>query len=240
MPERTEYAYVVDFDGTITTNDLSSELAAYYGGPVYLETETKYRRREIPIREWLKQMAKLLPPDVDHLKKKSLEWATIRKGFIDFLDYARDQNSMVVIASDGFGFYIEPILEGHGLLEKIDYIYRNETITGENGVLKVISPHAHPTCPVCGNCKAGHVVNIKETGKPVIYAGDGSNDRFGAFWSDHICARDRLADSCEENGISYSPWNDFYDIMKIEKPGLKDCTHTSLCCPQGQGVKKGI
>jgi len=240
MPVGTEYAYVVDFDGTITTNDLSLELAAYYGGSDYREAEKKYRRREISIREWLKQMAKLLPADLDHLRKKALEWATIRKGFIEFLDYAREQNGMVVVASDGFGFYIEPILKGHGLLDKIDYIYRNETVTGENGILEIISPHTHPICPVCGNCKAGHVVKIKEKGKPVIYTGDGSNDRFGASWSDHICARDRLADTCKEYKFAYSPWNDFYDIMKIEKPDLKDRSHASLCCPQGQGVKEEI
>lgn len=235
-----DYVYVVDFDGTITVNDISLELGAYYGEGVYAEIEKRYRRREIPIREWLKQMAKLLPPDLDHLRKKSLEWAKIREGFNDFLDYARDQNSMIIVASDGFGFYIEPILKEHGLLDKVDYIYRNETVTGANSTLEVFSPHSHPTCSVCGNCKAFHVVRIKEAGKPVVYTGDGSNDRFGASWSDHICARGRLADSCEENGFFYSPWSDFYDIMKIGKPDLKDCTHTSLCYPQGQGVKKHI
>jgi len=240
MPVDVECAYVVDFDGTITVNDLSSELAAYYGDSVYRETENRYRRREIPIREWLSKMAGLLPPDLEHLSKKSLEWATIRAGFDDFLDYAREQNRTVIVASDGFGFYIEPILKEHGLLDKIDYIYRNETITGGKGSLEVLNPHAHPKCPVCGNCKALHVVKIKETGKPVVYTGDGSNDRFGASWSDHICARESLAGACEEYGLSYSPWNDFYDIMNIEKPGLKDCTHTSLCLPRGQGLKKSI
>ncbi len=240
MAGESEYTYVVDFDGTITANDLSLELAAYYGGTGYREIENKYRRREIPIKEWLRQMVALLPPDLDQLNRKALEWVSIRAGFNDFLDQVREQKSTVVVASDGFGFYIEPILKAYGLLEKIEFVYRNETVTDSDGQLKVINPHAHKICPVCGNCKAAHVVRIKETGKSVIYTGDGSNDRFGASWSDQICARDRLAEVCDEYELSYSPWEDFYDIIKIEKPDLKDCSDISLCLPQGQGIKDGI
>ncbi len=240
MTAGIEYAYVVDFDGTVTTNDLSAELAAYFGGPRFNEIENRYRRREIPIREWLKRMVKVLPPDLDLLTQKSLEWAAIRSGFDDFLEHARDQGRQVILASDGFGFYIEPVLKEYGLLGKIDYVFRNHTVTGENGELKVISPHAHSTCPVCGNCKAAHVIRVKETGRPVVYIGDGSNDRFGASWSDHICARDRLAAVCEEFDFSYSPWTNFYDIIKIEKPGLRDCSNISLCDPRDRGLKEKV
>ena len=234
----TDFTYVIDFDGTVTTNDISSELAAYYGGTTYNEIEEKYRRREIPIKEWLRQIVKVLPPDLKSLLSKSLLWAEIRPGFNDFLDHAREMKSTIVIASDGFGFYIEPILDQFNLLEKIDFIYRNDTIISEEGTLKIINPHAHTICPVCGNCKASHVLKSKKAGKPVIYVGDGSNDRFGAFWSDLIWARDRLAEACKKHHIYYSPWNDFYDIIKLEKPVLKDCSDHSLCLPDGRGIKE--
>ncbi len=230
-------AYFIDFDGTITVNDLSSELAAYYGGKAHREIENKYRRREIPIREWLQANAKVIPADMDLLHSKALEWAVIRPGFESFLEHARDQKNPVVIASDGFGFYIEPILEKHGLLDQVSHIYRNATFVDQNGNLVVNHPHSHPVCSVCGNCKAAHVVKIKSENRPVLYIGDGSNDRFGASWSDHVCARDKLAESCREFKIKYSPWNDFYDIMRIDKPGLKNCANHSLCLPQGSGIK---
>lgn len=230
-------AYFIDFDGTITVNDLSSELAAYYGGQAHREIENKYRRREIPIREWLRANAKILPADMELLHSKALEWAVIRPGFESFLEYARDQKNPVVIASDGFGFYIEPILEKHGLLDQVSHIYRNETFVDQNGNLVVNHPHSHPVCSVCGNCKAAHVIKVKSEKRPVLYIGDGSNDRFGASWSDHVCARDKLVESCREFKIKYSPWNDFYDIMRIDKPGLKNCADHSLCFPQGNGIK---
>ncbi len=230
-------AYVVDFDGTITSGDLSSELASYFGGNIYLDIENKYRRREMSIRDWLHQIGQLLPPDLNLLLEKSLEWVVIRPGFQSFLDHARNQNSPVIVASDGFGFYIEPVLKKYGFLDQINCIYRNETTVSKSGKLEVTCPHKHRVCTVCGNCKAAHVIEIKKGGKPVIYIGDGSNDRFGASWSDHICARDKLAERCREFNFDYSPWYDFYDIIKIEKPELKDCSESSLCCPQGSGIK---
>ncbi|MFO7952577.1 MAG: MtnX-like HAD-IB family phosphatase [Bacillota bacterium] len=230
--------YFVDFDGTITAGDLSSELAAYFGGSVYMDIEKKYRQGEIPIRTWLQSIAEILPADMELLLEKTLKWAKIRSGFDYFLKHAKKQGSPVFIASDGFGFYIEPVMKKYGFWEHIDAVYRNKTAVGPDHKLKVYTPYAHPVCIICGNCKAAHVVRAKEKGRPVIYIGDGSNDRFGASWSDHVCARDRLAQSFRKNNFNYSQWYDFYDIIKVETPGLKDCSESALCSPLGSGVNK--
>lgn len=232
-------AYVVDFDGTVTDRDITSELAAHFGGGAYMEIEKSYRRREIPIRIWLKLIAELLPPDMDLLREKSMQWAEIRPGFGCLLDHARQQGSPVLIASDGLGFYIEPILEKYGFLHRVKGIYRNDTLLETGKKLSVLNPHAHPSCNICGNCKAAHVLQLKEEGRPVIYVGDGSNDRFGASWGDHVCARDRLEEACLEFDFPYSSWIDFYDIIKVKPPSLTDRSQGSLCLPRGAGLKRG-
>ncbi|MDW7738969.1 MAG: MtnX-like HAD-IB family phosphatase [Bacillota bacterium] len=231
-------AYLVDFDGTITDSDLTCELAAYFGGPAYLEVENQYRKREIPIRLWLEKIVSLLPPDMEELHKKALEWAGVRPGFLDFLNYASEQNSPVIVASDGLGYYIEPVLRKFGALAFVDLLYCNNTSINEKGTLEIITPHAHPICRVCGNCKANHVCDMKDEGRPVIYIGDGSNDRYGASWADHICAREGLAEHCRENSFSYTPWDDFHDIIMVEKPQFRDRSERSLCCPRGNGIKE--
>ncbi len=228
-------AYVVDFDGTITSTDLSCELAAYFCYDLYVEIEEKYRRREMPIRSWLEQVSALLPPDLKLLREKSLEWVKLRPGFERFLDHARNHDCEVVVASDGLGFYIEPVLKEYGLLERISYIYSNNILVDGPEKLKLIKPYAHRVCTVCGNCKASHVVCLKRKGIPVIYIGDGSNDRFGASWSDYIFARDKLAEACLEHDLSYSSWNDFYDIIAVEPCDLKEHNRKTLCLPDGRG-----
>ncbi len=230
-------AYLVDFDGTITTVDISYELAISLAGEGYADIDHVYRRKEIPIREWLKRTAQVLPHDMDLLLSKSLEWAVIRPGFDRFLEHARKQGSPVIIASDGFGFYIEPILRKHGIVEQISYIYRNDTYINANGNLEVKTPHAHGICTVCGNCKALHVVNLKKQGRAVIYIGDGSNDRYGASWGDHVCARDQLAEYSRKYNFDYSQWSNFCDIIDVSMPETKDRSESSLCCPLGKGIK---
>ncbi|HSW36334.1 MAG TPA: MtnX-like HAD-IB family phosphatase [Candidatus Limnocylindrales bacterium] len=230
-------AYLVDFDGTITGCDITTELGFHFGGEKFLEIENAYHRREIAIRQWLQSISKLLPLDREQVLSKALAWAELRPGFERFLQFARDKDSPVIIASDGFGLYIEPILERHGLLHYISAIYRNETYLGNGKPVEVRTPHAHPTCRICGNCKATHVVKLKSEGRPIIYIGDGSNDRFGASWADCICARDNLADACRENSFPYTQWQDFYDILQVNDPELSDRSLSSLCCPLGSGVK---
>lgn len=232
-----ETAYLIDFDGTITTLDITTELALYYGGEEFIRIDERYRAKEIPIRIWLQAVAALLPADLELLNNKALEWAQIRPGFEQLLEKARKNNNPVTVASDGLGFYIEPILKQHGLLEKIQNIYRNDTILDRQGRLKIVNPHAHPTCTVCGNCKAALVVRYKQKGHPVIYIGDGSNDRYGASWSDKIYALEELAGSCRYHGLGYSSWIDFYDIIDPEHPVVTDRSAEALCCPLGSGVR---
>ena len=232
-----ETAYVIDFDGTVTTRDITTELGLFFGGTKFIEIDRSYQVKQIPIKSWLQAEVTLLPVDLEKLKNKALEWAQIRPGFKNFLQKARAGNNPVIIASDGLGLYIEPILEHFGLLGEVDQIYRNDTFVNDQGLLEILNPHAHPTCVVCGNCKARIVVQQKAAGRPVIYIGDGSNDRFGASWADLIFAREDLALSCEAHGLDYSPWGDFYDIINVAEPKLTDQDAISLCCPLGAGVK---
>lgn len=230
-------AYVVDFDGTVTTEDLSTKLAMYCGGQAYLDIENAYRSREMTIKQWLQRIIRLFPADIDMLLSKAFEWADIRPGFESFLKFADQHNRPVYIASDGLGFYIKPILENQDLLGYIKAVHCNETTVNSSGILQISNPFAHQSCAVCGNCKANLVVKLKDAGYPVIYIGDGSNDRFGAFWSDQICARDHLVDTCRRHGFDYKAWNDYYDIVKVIAPQLTDCSERALCCPQGSGIR---
>ncbi|MGM0651750.1 MAG: MtnX-like HAD-IB family phosphatase [Bacillota bacterium] len=230
-------AYLVDFDGTITTIDISQEMATCFGGTEYAKIEQMYRNRQIPIRKWLRLAAEKLPPDPKRLLEKAMEWAEIRPGFEEFLNFAGSEGRSVVVASDGFGFYIEPILRYYGLYEKVDLVFKNNTFLNSKGSLEVNTPYAHKVCTVCGNCKSSHVIRLKEEEKMVIYIGDGSNDRFGASWADHVCARDQLLAYCHKYNFSYSQWDNFYDIINIEFPQSCDRAQESLCNPRGNGVR---
>ncbi len=208
----TKIAYVLDFDGTVTEADITSAMARNFGNDHYLKCSTAYKRGEFGMKEWLARMSAFLPPDPAELMEFARIRAALRPGLKEFFKYARSRERPVYIASDGFGLYIEPILEMHGCREYVTGIFRNRTLPG-NGRLQTITPHAHQSCPVCGNCKASHVIRLQEEGYRVIYVGDGINDRFGAAHADGIFARDRLAEVCTAAGLPFKPWDDFHDLI---------------------------
>jgi 2-hydroxy-3-keto-5-methylthiopentenyl-1-phosphate phosphatase len=229
----TEIAYVLDFDGTVTATDITTALARHFGKDHYLKCSAAYKRGEFGMKEWLARMSLFLPPDPDGLVEFAEARAALRPGLKEFFKFARSKGRPVYIASDGFGLYIEPVLEMHGCREYVTGIFRNRTLPG-NGWLETMTPHAHQSCPVCGNCKASHVIGLKEKGYRVLYVGDGVNDRFGAAYADGIYARDRLAEACTAAGIPFQKWDDFYDLIETGAL-IKNNHERKFCDPAGKG-----
>lgn len=229
-------AYVLDFDGTITDSDITTALAHRFGGESYMPVEKAYRRGEYGMKVWLDKAAAFLPADLKLMLFMALEQAVIRPGFNNFLQYACTRANPVFIASDGFGFYIEPILQAHDCLKYIKRIFKNEATVNQNGKVDISPVHAHSSCPVCGNCKASHVIALKKEGYRVIYAGDGGNDRFGAFYADLIFARDQLARICRKKDVAFIPWQDFYDLIHFDSPAFNNGSAAPLCDPEREGL----
>jgi 2-hydroxy-3-keto-5-methylthiopentenyl-1-phosphate phosphatase len=230
----SKIAYVLDFDGTVTESDITSMMARHYGGEHYPECSAAYHRGEFGMKEWLERMSAYLPPDREAILAFAKERAALRPGLKKFLRSVHDRGYPLYIASDGFGLYIEPILEMHGCREHVTKIFRNRTLE-DSGRLKTLTPHAHRSCPVCGNCKASLVTGLLEKGCRVYYVGDGFNDRFAAAYADIIFARDRLAGACSAAGIPFQPWDDFHDLLKGIDLANNHREHR-FCDPAGKGI----
>ncbi len=79
------------------------------------------------------------------------------------------------------------------------------------GPLEVDHPHGHPTCRLCGICKAA-VVRVPARGVRNVLIADGSTDRYGAEVADIVFARRRLLAHCERAGIPVYPFEDFEPV----------------------------
>lgn len=207
----SKIAYILDFDGTITERDITREMARHYGGGYYDECSAAYRRGEFGMKGWLARMSAHLPSDPAELLEFAEARAALRPGLKEFFIFAQARGRPLYIASDGFGLYIESILERHGCRGYVTGIFCNRTIAA-NGRLQTLTPHAHRSCPICGNCKAALVIELQEKGSRVLYVGDGFNDRFAAAYADGIFARDDLAAACTAAGLPFKGWDDFNDL----------------------------
>ena len=110
----------------------------------------------------------------------------------------------LALVSDGFGFYIRPLLASHGVADV-------PVITNDWDDGAMTFPNGHDVCVGCGTCKMRAVL---EAPGPVAFVGEGDSDRFGALYADIVFAKDVLVAWCERDGVPFVPWNDFDDVRR--------------------------
>lgn len=129
--------------------------------------------------------------------------------FVDLSVWSQDAGLGLAVVSDGFGFYIAPMLAAAGLGHLP--VLANH-LTGPRGDLRLEHPFMHPDCIGCGTCKMRAVLDARLRRGGVAFVGEGQSDRFGALFADLVFAKDRLAVLCETAGIDYSQWRDFHQV----------------------------
>ncbi len=194
------YRAWIDFDGTLVVPNLAVVLVEEFGRngtEVAREVDRNLHAGRITLREaWEREVA-ILPADrLDEMAEYARTHAPLRPGarrLIGLLDRHRVPTAIV---SGGVDFYIRPVLEREG----IDWPVLSDALTRPSpGVLGVAHPHGHPTCRLCGICKA-QIVRSNPTSVSV-FVGDGSTDRYAAEVADVVFARHRLLTYCRGRGV---------------------------------------
>jgi 2-hydroxy-3-keto-5-methylthiopentenyl-1-phosphate phosphatase len=202
---------VVDFDGTITQEDVLDEIARTFGDDeVYREVDEALDRNGITLHEVLRREFEPVRAPLGEV----LEWvhanASIRPGFRELVELARARGWRVVVVSSGFRQLIEPILERAGI-EGLELV-SNEVDPDPEGWR--ITFFDESRCEVCGEaCKRTTVRSVVDGGG-VVYVGDGYSDRCAAENADLVFARRGLAAYLTERGVPFEPFDDFFQIAK--------------------------
>ena len=202
-------ALLVDFDGTACLQDVSELLLDAFGETGWERFDDAVESGEMGLREAADQQVAMLTGAREEMLSFALERAELAPTFGPFVTWAEERDLPLVLASDGFAFYIPPILERAGLghLE----VVTNELVEAEGGwVLR--HPNGHPECIGCGTCKMLAAQRLRERHGPIAFVGEGQSDRYGALYSDIVFAKDALVEICEQDGVPFLPWETFDDV----------------------------
>jgi 2-hydroxy-3-keto-5-methylthiopentenyl-1-phosphate phosphatase len=193
---------LVDFDGTACLHDVAEHLLMRYGDPSWPTYDEAWARGEIGSREGIRAQAAMLHAGTDELLAYAIGHCPIDPTFEPFVAWAREAGLPLTVVSDGFGFYIEPLLRAAGIdgVRVTTNTWRDGDITFDNG---------HAECVGCGTCKMRAVL---EAPGPVAFVGEGDSDRFGALYADVVFAKDALVGWCDRDGVPFVPWTDFDDV----------------------------
>jgi 2,3-diketo-5-methylthio-1-phosphopentane phosphatase len=206
-------AIVVDFDGTACTHDVSEHLLDAFGDPSWPIYDEKVDRGEMGLREAMHVQAAMLSGARDDMLAYAMEHCPLDPTFALFVEWATDRGVPVSLASDGYGFYIRPILETIGL-GHLAVITNEMTFSNDGAAPSLRHPNGHPVCVGCGTCKMLAVQKTQEALGPVAFVGEGQSDRYGALYSDVVFAKLGLVPICESDGVPFLPYENFEDISR--------------------------
>jgi 2-hydroxy-3-keto-5-methylthiopentenyl-1-phosphate phosphatase len=198
---------LVDFDGTACLHDVAEHLLTEFGDASWQEWDRAWERGEIGSHEVILAQAAMLREPTERLLAFALRHCPIDPTFAPFVQWLQDGGIPVTVVSDGFGFYIEPLLRTMGLadLPVITNTWSND------GSPRIRFENGYDGCVGCGTCKMRAALDARARG-PVAYVGEGGSDRYGAIYSDVVFAKDALIDIARTDGVPFLQWETFDEV----------------------------
>ena len=197
-----------DFDGTVCQQDTLQWLLERHAPPHWLRLEQAWREGRLTTQECLRQQLALItlaPADLAEL----VVHTRLTPGFAEFDHWRQTQGLSLTLLSDGMEPVIQAVLTHHGIKQvtlcanQLDLASRPQ---------RVHFPFAHAEHPGCAMCKGHYLKQARQPGATLVYIGDGLSDRCAASQADALFAKAGLADYCQQQGIAFHPWQDFYGI----------------------------
>jgi 2-hydroxy-3-keto-5-methylthiopentenyl-1-phosphate phosphatase len=202
--------YVVDFDGTITEDDMLIAIEDAFGDASDVaRVDALFDAGELTLREEITGKFASVTAPLDEVVAWTVEHARVRPGFARFVEHVRAEGARLVVVSSGFHELIAPVLAREG----VELEVRANHVDTSDGPWRVRWTYGEP-CETCGESCKRTVVRDLAAGDEVVYVGDGYSDRCAALASERVFATRGLADYLEREHIPFERFADFDDIVR--------------------------
>lgn len=220
---------LIDFDGSACPVDVAGELCRQFAAGDWEAYDEAVRRQERTPRSAIDRQATMLSASREEMLGFVLGSFSVAPSFVTLVRWAESLHLPVAVVSDGFGFYIEPMLAAVGL-DRVRVL--TNRLVGASPPLRLAHPYAHSSCRGCGTCKMHAIIDYGNRLGPVAFVGEGQSDRFAAHYADVVFAKERLVDICREVGIDFVPWRTFGDVQQaLTEASFEPRPDTPRLCP---------
>ncbi len=205
----------VDFDGTITRQDVGNALFRTFGGPACDRLVEQYRAGGLGARECFRGEAAAMGRFRVEAFNAFIDAQEIDGSFRGLVDLCDSASIDLRIISDGLDYYITRILAARGFAG-IPFFANTLSLVDaqEDGTARaaVAFPHADAGCDRCACCKRNIMLTLSADEDVICLIGDGYSDRCPARYADIVFAKDALRTWCQQENISYYPYSSFEDV----------------------------
>ena len=211
MQRSSDRVIVVDFDGTITDQDVLDQISERFGDPwIYRQVDEALDEQRLTLNEVLRREFEPVRAPLEEV----LEWVfkniQIRPGFREFVEATRRNGWRLVVVSSGFRELIEPTLRREGI-DDLEVISNAVDPDPAGWTIRFFD---ESVCDTCGQPCKRSTVSALASGEELVYVGDGYSDRCAAEYADLVFARRGLAAYLTERGHDFVPFEDFFEISR--------------------------
>mgnify|MGYP003387194063 CR=1 FL=1 len=211
--EMSEWAIQCDFDGTISTVDVTDSLLNRFARDGYEELEEAWVRGEIGSRVCMQKQIALLDMSMDDLHAH-LDLIEIDPAFPAFVQAASARGLPLQIVSDGMDYVISYVLKRHDL-GHLQVLANHLVQTGPRS-WQLQSPHASAACSRnSGTCKCALLETQRAKHARVLFIGDGTSDFCVSGQADFVLATSRLLEHCRKHAYSHAAFADFDEAITL-------------------------
>ena len=199
-------AFLTDFDDTAAVQNVAELLLHRFGAENWTEVRQQFREGDLTLKEYQEITFREIRGDRASMQHYVREHATLRPWFPELYQFCNTRGIPLAVVSQGLDFYISALLERYGFGDVP--IYAVDT-SFQDGVISYHYNHPYPGMESQGNSKAFVVEQFQQDGYYVVYAGDGFSDLEASRQADLVFAHRTLARYCDEEGIPYTPFEDY-------------------------------
>ncbi|MBM2845523.1 MAG: phosphoserine phosphatase [Bacteroidetes bacterium] len=206
----------IDFDGTITRQDVGNVFFRRFGGVECDEAVREYRAGALSATGCFeREVAALGKLDVIEATR-FVRGQEIDSSFKSFVEFCRNRHLEFYIVSDGLDYYIREILEAHGISGVSFFANALEIgpVDGEGKSNATIRfPFRDSECTRCACCKRNVMLSLAGDDDVIGYVGEGYSDHCPVQYADLVFAKDELQKFCQRENISYYLYSSFSEIV---------------------------
>ncbi len=209
--EMENWAFVSDFDGTISKKDFYwLVIEAYFpeGQALY----TKWKAGEYQDIDFLEQVFKSINQNEEQIIEDILS-LPVDEHVPSFIEAVQQHGGDFFILSAGTDYYIHHILKHYGI-QNVPVFSNKGYYENKNVHLSIDKAHSHYSRRY-GIDKSKVITELKEKYDVVYFAGDSEPDSHPAKVADLTFAKDALQGILRENNVPFVPIHSFEDIEKV-------------------------
>jgi len=204
-----EFAFISDFDGTLTKKDFYKIMSEAYLKEEYLPLFKSWKNGEMKDREYLSYVFNNVKRSEAEIDEDILS-IPFDPSAKDFIKQVKGAGGDFIVVSAGTSYYINKIFEKHNI-EGVD-VYSNKGVFKDNGIYFDLDENSEFYSDRYGIDKLIVVEKLKNNYKKIFYAGDSEPDLKPAIVADVIFATGELVELLKKEKKEFIEFKNFSEI----------------------------